>query len=81
MRIIRINSAKSAMNSACRNANLPRFTHHSLRHYFASNAIAVGVDFKTIAAWIGHSDGGLLVAKTYGHLRELHSTTMAALMK
>jgi hypothetical protein len=27
--------------------------------YFVSNAIEAGVDFKTIAAWVGHKDGGL----------------------
>jgi hypothetical protein len=42
-----------------------------------SNAIEAGVDFKTIAAWVGHKDGGLLVAKTYGHLRDTHSFEMA----
>lgn len=52
----------------------------SLRHVFCSNAIEAGVDFKTIAAWLGHKDGGLLVARTYGHLRDEHSTLMAQRM-
>lgn len=79
-RIISIDSAKTAIQSACRAKGLPHFTHHSLRHYFVSNAIEKGVDFKTIAAWVGHRDGGLLVAKTYGHLRDTHSMEMAKLM-
>jgi hypothetical protein len=29
---------------------------------------------------VGHKDGGLLVAKTYGHLRDAHSFEMAKLM-
>ena len=62
------------------NCKFPRFTHHCLRHYFVSNAIEKGIDFKTIANWIGHKDGGLLVAKTYGHLRDSHSHEMAKLM-
>jgi site-specific recombinase XerD len=65
-----IQTAKTALTSACRNAGLPRFTHHHLRHFFCSNAIEAGIDFKTIAGWLGHKDGGLLVAKTYGHLRD-----------
>ena len=73
-------TAKEAISSACKAANLQHFTHHCLRHYFVSNAIEVGVDFKTIAAWIGHKDGGLLVAKTYGHLRDSHSAAMAERM-
>jgi len=51
-----------------------------MRHYFVSNAIEKNIDFKTIAAWVGHKDGGLLVAKTYGHLRDTHSFEMAKLM-
>ncbi len=79
-RIIKIDNAKKALITACKNAQLPHFTHHCMRHYFVSNAIEKGIDFKTIASWIGHKDGGILVAKTYGHLRDLHSQEMAKLM-
>jgi integrase len=75
-----IANAKKSLASACRKAELPNFTHHSLRHYFVSNAIEAGIDFKVIAAWVGHKDGGVLVAKTYGHLRDTHSFDMAKLM-
>jgi integrase len=68
------------MESACKNAGLPHFTHHHMRHFFCSNAIEAGIDFKAIAAWLGHKDGGLLVAKTYGHLRDEHSAAMAKKM-
>ena len=79
-RVIPIENAKSAIITACRKANLPSFMHHSLRHYFCSNAIEAGVDFKVIAGWLGHKDGGYLVAKTYGHLRDAHSFEMAKRM-
>lgn len=79
-RIISIASTKSALNTACKKSNLTNFSHHSFRHFFVSNAIEVGVDFKTIASWIGHQDGGILVAKTYGHLRVSHSNQMAQLL-
>ena len=78
--VIPIESAKKAIQKACNIADLPHFTHHSMRHFFVSNAIEVGVDFKTIAAWVGHKDGGILVAKTYGHLRDTHSAEMAKRM-
>jgi site-specific recombinase XerD len=51
-----------------------------MRHYFVSKAIDAGADFKAIAAWVGHQNGGLLVAKTYGHLRDTHSFEMAKRM-
>ncbi|MGA2446752.1 MAG: tyrosine-type recombinase/integrase [Opitutaceae bacterium] len=79
-KIAKIESAKRSMASACQRLGLPHFTHHSLRHYFVSNAIEAGVDFKVIAGWVGHKDGGLLVAKTYGHLRDTHSFEMAKRM-
>jgi len=78
--ISQIKSAKKAMAAACQKADLPHFTHHHLRHFFCSNAIEAGIDFKAIAGWLGHKDGGLLVAKTYGHLRDEHSAIMAQRM-
>ncbi len=75
-----IKGARTLMASAAKKAGIPRFTHHSMRHYFCSNAIEAGVDFKVIAGWLGHKDGGILVAKTYGHLRDTHSFEMAKRM-
>lgn len=75
-----ISSAKNAMGNACERAKLPHFHHHLLRHFFVSQAIEAGVDFKTISAWVGHKDGGVLVARTYGHLRDAHSAEMAKRM-
>jgi len=76
-RIFGVRDIRQALGSACRRAGLPRFGHHALRHFFCSNAIEAGVDFKTIAGWLGHKDGGVLAARTYGHLRNEHSTAMA----
>ena len=36
-----------------------------------------GLDFMTIAAWLGHSDGGILVGKVYGHLADTHKKAAA----
>ncbi|MBU6400857.1 MAG: site-specific integrase, partial [Verrucomicrobia bacterium] len=74
------NGAATAIKHACQRAGLPHFLHHSMRHYFCSNAIEAGIDFKVIAGWLGHKDGGFLVAKTYGHLRDAHSFEMAKRM-
>ena len=35
---------------------------------------------KAVAAWLGHKDGGVLVARTYGHLRDEFSTALAQRM-
>ena len=79
-RIFEVRDIRQALGSACRRAGLPRFGHHALRHFFCSNAIEAGVDFKAIAGWLGHKDGGVLAAKTYGHLRNEHSAAMAQRM-
>jgi integrase len=50
---------------------------HHFRHFFASQCVMAGVDFMTIAAWLGHSDGGVLVGKVYGHLADEHKRRMA----
>jgi integrase len=78
--IFNIQSAKKAIETACRRLGLPHYSHHTFRHFFASNAIEHGIDFKVIAEWLGHADGGVLVARTYGHLRAEHSAAMAKRM-
>ena len=79
-RIFGIDSPRGAMELACKRAGLRNFCVHSLRHFFATNALEAGIHFKVIAEWLGHSDGGILVARTYGHLRNEHSDLMAARM-
>lgn len=79
-RIFGFKDIRQALRSACQRAGLPRFSHHALRHFFCSNAIEAGVDFKAIAGWLGHKDGGVLAAKTYGHLRNERSAAMAQRM-
>lgn len=79
-RIIPIDSAKKAIESACKKLGLPKFGQHTCRHFFCSNAIEAAIDFKVIAGWLGHKDGGVLVARTYGHLRNEHSAAMAKRM-
>jgi len=55
----------------CR-AGLPNAGFHDLRHYFCSLCVMNGIDFMTIASWLGHKDGGILVGKVYGHLLDEH---------
>jgi integrase len=77
MLVFDIFDARLQLMRACERLGLPRFGHHTMRHFFCSNAIEAGCDFKVIAGWLGHKDGGVLVAMTYGHLRSEHSAAMA----
>lgn len=72
-----IKDAKKCLQSACRKLDLPHFTHHDLRHLFATTCIESGVDIPTVSRWLGHKDGGALAMKVYGHLRQEHSFEMS----
>ena len=56
---------------------VPQFTFHDCRHHFISMCLISGVEFMTIAAWIGHRDGWVLIGKVYGHLANAHRKVMA----
>jgi integrase len=58
-------------------AGLEGIGFHHLRHYFASTCVMAGIDYMTIAKWLGHQDGGMLVAKVYGHLNDEHQRKAA----
>jgi len=53
---------------------------HDFRHYFASKCVMSGIDFHTIAEWLGHSDSSLL-AKRYAHLSDSHRKQQAQRLK
>jgi integrase len=69
---------KRSLQTACRLAGVPRLSHHDFRHLFATRCVQSGVDMPTVARWLGHRDGGALLAKTYYHLVDEHSRKMAA---
>ncbi len=75
--VMPIKECQGAINSASKKIGIARFTHHDLRHLFATRCIESGVDIPTVSRWLGHKDGGALAMKTYGHLRDQHSTNMA----
>jgi hypothetical protein len=37
-----------------------------------------GIDFMTIAAWLRHKDGGILIGKVCGYLLDQHRQEIAA---
>ena len=75
--LMRVHECQGAVNTACKKLGIARFTHHDLRHLFATRCIESGVDIPTVSRWLGHKDGGALAMKTYGHLRDQHSANMA----
>ena len=69
---------EEALTNACQKVGVHRMTRHDLRHLYATRCIESGVDIPTVSRWLGHKDGGVLAMRTYGHLRDEHSQTMAA---
>ena len=76
--LLKVDNVKKALTNACVRLNLPHYSHRSLRRCFVTRCIELGMDFKTVAALQGHTDGGVLIAKTYSHLRTEHVDNMAA---
>jgi len=52
---------------------------HDLRHFFVSRCDMSRIDYKTIAAWVGHKDPAL-TARVYAHLLDGDKEEMAALV-
>jgi integrase len=68
-KVLGIGSAKKAIGHACKKAGLPHFHHHLFRHFFVSQAIENGVDFKTITAWEkGGMDSVWAMSRTFGRM-------------
>lgn len=75
--VMPIKSPRLALESACERLGIDHLRVHDLRHIFATRCIEGQVDLPTLAAWLGHKDGGVLCAQVYGHLCIKHSTAMA----
>lgn len=75
-RFLQTRTCRVGLQSACRALGVPHLTHHHLRHYYATVCIESGVDIPTVSRFLGHSDGGILAMKTYGHLRDDHALAM-----
>ena len=70
-------SLRESLIAVRKKAGLLWIGFHDLRHFFASECVMAGIDFMTIASWLGHSDGGILVGKVYGHLADTHKKAAA----
>jgi len=76
-KVCQFSECEKSLSRACKVVGIARLTHHDLRHFFATRCIESGVDIPPVSRWLGHSDGGALAMKTYGHLRDQYSISMA----
>lgn len=77
VRVFQVKDCRKALAGACKRLGFVNYTQRSLRRAFITRAVEQGIDFKTIASWQGHRDGGVLIASTYSHLRTEHADEMA----
>jgi len=75
---IRAKTFRESLKLVRAEAGLPNVGFHDLRHLFCSFSVMADIDFMTIASWLGHKDGGILIGKVYGHLLDEHRQKMAA---
>jgi integrase len=61
---------KKSLETAGKNAGIPRFTLHDLRHTFASHLVMEGVDLPTVQKLMGHSK--ISTTMIYAHLAPDH---------
>ena len=74
--VMAVSECQRSLDSACEDVKCARFTHHALRHLFATQSIQQGAEITVVSQWLGHCDKGVLAMKVYGHLREDHSAEM-----
>lgn len=72
-----LRSKRTSLEIAREKAGLPGFGFHDCRHHFISYCVMSGIDYMTIAAWVGHQDGGVLIGRVYGHLADAHKQQQA----
>ena len=72
----RMQDIKTAFLKVVRQAGFKDFRFHDLRHSFASNLVAAGVDLNTVRELLGHAD--LKMTIRYAHLAPEHKAAAVA---
>jgi integrase len=78
--LFRYRTFQRSLDRACAVVGIPRLTHYDLRHFFCTRCLECGVQIPVLAAWMGHSDGGALLLRTYAHVRNEHGAEQAGLV-
>jgi integrase len=77
--IFSVNSAKKGLDAARLMGGFPRFTNHTFRHFFATEALRRGVPPNVVSSWLGHRDPSI-VLRIYAHVLSEHSRAEAEKM-
>jgi len=66
--IFKIKSVKQGIWNTCQKLAYPKFSPRNFRQACIVRALRAGVDFKEVALYQGHTDGGILISTTYSEV-------------
>ena len=81
---MRPNAAYIHLNGLLKQAGLPSIRFHDLRHTFATHALASGVDAKTLASILGHTQASFTLdtdAHVTGDMQKRASEIVGSFME
>lgn len=64
-KLFQIKDARKALTNACKRLGLQHYSQRNIRQALIRRLWQSGVDYKLIAKWQGHQDGGKLILGTY----------------
>jgi integrase len=67
-KVFKVKSVKKGLQNACARLGYPQFSPRALRRCAIVALLRAGIDYKLVARWQGHSDGGKLVTDTYSEI-------------
>ena len=76
-RVLEVIDPTKQMHFASDHLGIPRIKPKDLRDWFGTICVESGVNIPTVAKWMGHKDGGVLLMRTYTHIRDEYSQELA----
>ena len=77
-RLLRVEYCGKTIDRAVKEIGAPSVTPNTWRHWFITETVTTtDIPFAVLASWVGHSDGGILLARQYSHMRESTSQMWA----
>jgi len=68
--VLRFQHGAHGLRTACKKSGLSQVTYRGLRNFFALEALKQNVSYPMIAAWLGHKDGGVQIARLHAEIWE-----------